>query len=323
MSTVTQLAADSATATPAPSGPGVAPVRRRRRRTAPYLLLTPAVLTLGLMLGYPLVRLGMLSVQHYGLRQQFGAAPEFVGLENFRKILTDDVFWSVLWRTIIFCGVTVALTMVVGTAVATLLNRLGTGMRTLASIGLLLAWATPALTATVVWQWLFDSQYGLVNWALVKLGFEDYQGHSWLSRPISFFMVATIIVVWMGVPFIAFTLYAGMTQIPREVVEAASIDGAGPWQRFRDVTLPMLKPILLILTALSVLWDFRVFTQIYVLQRAGGINRETNVLGVYAYRISIGENRFDVGAAVAIVMVLITILLTLVYLRQMVRQEEL
>jgi N,N'-diacetylchitobiose transport system permease protein len=195
-------------------------------------------------------------------------------------------------------------------------------MRLLVSIGLMLAWAMPALTATVVWQWVFDTQYGLVNWLLTRMG-GDFQNHSWLAQPLSFFTVATIIVVWMGVPFVAFTLYAGMTQIPRDVEEAAAIDGAGPWQRFRDVMLPMLAPILLILTALSVLWDFRVFTQIYVLQRAGGIASDTNVLGVWAYRVSIGQNRFDTGAAVALVMVFITLLLTLVYLRQMVRQEEL
>ena len=124
-------------------------------------------------------------------------------------------------------------------------------------------------------------------------------------------------------PFIAFTLYAGLTTIPAEMMEAAAIDGATPLERFRDIVVPSLKPILLILTSLSVLWDFRVFTQVYVLQRAGGINRDTNLLGVYAYRISIGPSQFGKGAAVAIVMVLITVLLTLFYLRSMVRQEEL
>jgi N,N'-diacetylchitobiose transport system permease protein len=297
--------------------------RRRRPNTLPYLLITPAVVALVVMLGYPLFRLGVLSLQKFGLRQQFGQPPEWVGLENYRRILTDSYFWDVLWRTVIFAIVNVALTIGLGLLIALLMRSLGRAMRLLVSIGLMLAWAMPALTATVVWQWLFDTQYGLVNWFFTTLGIGDYRGHSWLSEPISFFMVATIIVVWMGIPFVAFTLFAAMTQIPKDVEEAACIDGAGPWQRFRDVTLSMIKPVLLILTALSILWDFRVFTQIYVLQRAGGINRETNLLGVYAYRISIGENRFDVGAAIAVVMVLITLLLTLVYLRQMVRQEEL
>jgi len=304
---------------PKPAGPR----RRRRGGLAPYALLGPAIVILALITGWPLIQLIITSFQQFGRAQVFGAPPEWVWFENYVNVLTDPVFYDVLVRTLVFSAACVVVTMLLGTLVALMMVRLPKPFRMLLSVGMLLAWAMPALTATVVWQWLFDSQYGLVNWILVRLGFDDYQGHSWLSRPISFFMVAAIIVVWMGVPFIAFTLYAGMTQIPRDVVEAASIDGAGAWQRFRDVTVPMLKPILLILTALSVLWDFRVFTQIYVLQRAGGINRETNVLGVYAYRISIGENRFDVGAAVAIVMVLITILLTLVYLRQMVRQEEL
>ena len=102
-----------------------------------------------------------------------------------------------------------------------------------------------------------------------------------------------MIVVWMGIPFVAFTLFPAMSQIPKEIEEAPASTGPARGSGSADVTLSMIKPVLLILTALSVLWDFRVFTQIYVLQRAGGINRETNLLGVYAYRISIGENRFD------------------------------
>lgn len=114
-----------------------------------------------------------------------------------------------------------------------------------------------------------------------------------------------------------------MTQVPGEVLEAAQLDGAGPLKRFRFVIVPFLRPVILILTALSVLWDLRVFTQIYVLQKAGGIARDTNLLGVYAYRLAFGENKFDLGAAVAIVMVLITLVFTVFYLRQITRQEEL
>lgn len=295
---------------------GITP-RHRRVRPLPYGLLLPAVVALALMLGYPIVRLVTLSLQEFGLKQQFGAAADWVGLDNFRTIFKDPEFWKVLRRTVVFCVVNVALTIVLGMAIALLLKRLGAKMRLLTMLGLMLAWSMPALTSTVIWQWIFDTQYGIANWALGR------QGESWLSNPLTFYFVATIIVVWMGIPFVAFTLYAGLTQIPEEMMEAAAIDGARPWQRFRDIVVPSLKPILFILTSLSVLWDFRVFTQIYVLQSAGGITRDTNLLGVYAYRISIGANQFDKGAAVAVVMVLITVLMTMFYLRSMTRQEEL
>lgn len=303
-------------------GPRGARGRRTARRLAPYGLVGPAVAVLAVMLGYPLYRLAVLSLQHFGLAQQFGRPAPFVGLENYRTVLTDDQFWSVLVRTVAFAAVNVALTMLIGMLVALLMNALGAVLRGVVGASLLLAWAMPPLAATVVWQWLFDTQYGLVNWLVTASGLADFRGHSWLTEPLSFLAVATVVVVWMGVPFVALTLYAGLTQLPRDVVEAAELDGASSAQRFRHVVLPFLAPIVSILAALSTLWDFRVFTQIYVLQKAGGVARDTSVLGVYAYRISIGGNRFDLGAAVAVVMVALAMLLTAVYLRQMMRQEE-
>lgn len=306
----THVPSVTAAATPAAAG------RRRRGAALPYALLAPAVAVLVLMLGYPLVRLVVMALQEYGLPQVFGRPAPWVGVDNFRTILGDSYFWTVLRRTVLFCAVNVALTMVLGVLVALLLDTLGTVMRLVVSAALIIAWAIPPLTATVLWQWMFDSQYGLVNAVLGR------QGESWLADPLSFFAVATIIVVWMGVPFVAFTVYAGLTQIPVELHEAAMLDGAGFVDRFRYVSFPALKPILLILTSLSILWDFRVFTQIYVLQRAGSVTRDTNLLGVWSYNVSIGQNRYDIGAAIAIVMVLITVLLTLTYLRAMLRQED-
>ena len=293
---------------------------RRRGGLLPYVLLVPTLVAIGAGLGYPLVRLVVLSTQEYGRRQQFGAPAEYIGGANFAEIFGSSYFWDVLWRSLIFCAVNVALTIVLGTLLALLLERLGSVMRTALSVALLLAWATPALTATIVWQWIFDARYGVVNWLLTRLG-ADYEGHSWLSSQLSFFFVATLVVVWMGVPFVAFTLYAGMTQISSEVIEAAAIDGASGWDRFRDVTWPALKPIFVVLAALSTLWDLRVFTQVFVLQQAGGIVRDTNTLGVYAFRQG-GSGDYGLGAAVAVVMVGITLLLTLVHLRTMFRQEE-
>jgi N,N'-diacetylchitobiose transport system permease protein len=307
----------AATAAETGSEPTPASAVRRRPSALPYTLVLPAVLVLGVMLAYPLVRLVTMSMQEYGLPQVFGQPAPWVGLDNFRSILEDPYFWTVLWRTIGFCFVNVVLTMVLGVLAALLLEALGKGMRVFVSSALILAWAMPALTATIVWQWMFDTEYGVITWAFGR------QGQSWFANQLTFFLIATIIVVWMGIPFVAFTVYAGLTQIPVELVEAAKLDGARFRDIFRYVSYPALKPILLILTSLSVIWDFRVFTQIYVLQRAGGITRDTNLMGVFAYRISIGENRFDIGAAVAVVMVLITVLLTAVYLRAMVKQEQL
>ena len=321
------LSEEGAGTSPSPSGgrrPGsdrpARPPRPGRAGLLPYALLVPALVALGAGLGYPLVRLVVMSTQKFGLRQQFGAPAPFVGTENFRSIFGDPYFWDVLRRSLVFCAVSVVLTLVLGTLLALLLGRLGTVLRTGLSVALLLAWATPALTATIVWQWIFDARYGVVNWLLTRLG-GDFEGHSWLREPLSFFFVGTLVVVWMGVPFVALTLYAGMTQIPGEVMEAAAIDGAGGWARFRDVTWPALKPIFVVLAALSTVWDLRVFTQIFVLQQAGGITRDTNTLGVYAYRTSAGDD-FGRGAAVALVMVGITLLATLFHLRQMFRQDE-
>ena len=199
-----------AVVTTAATGIGRTPVTATQRRSSalPYALVLPSIVVLGLMLGYPLVRLGTMSMQEYGLPQVFGQPAPWVGFANFRTILEDPYFWTVLWRTLIFCFVNVALTMVLGVLIGLLLDALGKGMRLVVSVSLIIAWAMPALTATIVWQWMFDTEYGLVNWAL------DRQGESWWANQLTFFMVATIIVVWMGIPFIAFTVYAGLTQIP-------------------------------------------------------------------------------------------------------------
>jgi N,N'-diacetylchitobiose transport system permease protein len=293
---------------------------RFRRWTLPYGLLVPCLVGLGLGLAYPLYRLVIMSTQEYGLEQQFGAPPISVGLDNYTDIFGDSYFWTVLRRSLLFCAVCVGLTLFLGTLVALLLGKLGKLMRTAVSLSLILAWSVPPLSATVVWQWIFDSRIGVVNWVLTWLGF-DYEGHSWLSEPWSFYMVA-MIVVWGAIPFVAFTLYAAMSQIPRDVMEAAAIDGAGPWQRFRDVTWPGIRPLFILLLVLSTLWDLRVFTQIFVLQEAGGLSRETNLLGTWAFREAVAGSHFGKGAAIAVVMVGITLLLTMFWLRRLFQQQE-
>jgi N,N'-diacetylchitobiose transport system permease protein len=287
----------------------------------PYGLMLPAALLLALSLGYPLVRQVVLSFHDYGLAQQFGRPAEWVGLDNYRSLITDAYLWKVLLRTIAFCLVNAVVTMLLGMAVALLMRLMSGPVRLLVQAGLLLAWAMPVVASLTVWQWLFDTQYGVVNWTLTRLG-ADYEGHSWLLHPLSFFLVATVIVVWMSVPFVAFTGYAALTQVSEDLTEAAELDGASAWQRLRFVVLPSIRPVLLIIGLLQVIWDLRVFTQIYVLQKAGGVTRDTNLLGTYIYRLGIGGGDFGTAAAVAMFMLALTVLLTAPYVRTMLRAED-
>ncbi len=305
------------TSTPPVTG---TPPGRSRATLLPYALLVPAVLALAVALGYPLVRQVVLSLQDYGLAQQFGQPPEWVGAENYRRLVADGYLWRVTLRSIAFCLVNAALTMAIGVGLALLMRHMSRGVRLLVQTGLLLAWAMPVVASLTVWQWLFDTQYGVVNYVLTGLGL-DYEGHGWLLRPLSFFFVATVIVVWMSVPFVAFTVYAALTQLPEELVEASEIDGAGPVSRFRHVVLPTIRPVLLVVGLLQIIWDLRVFSQIYILQKAGGSARDTNLLGTYIYRLGIGGGEFGMSAAVAIFMLALTVVLTAPYVRAMLRQE--
>lgn len=290
----------------------------------PYALLTPALIVLAVITGWPLLQLVIMSFQEFGRAQVFGAPPEFVGAENYAAVLTDPEFWEVLGRSVIFAAVCVILTMALGVLVALLMRRLGAVLRTLVSVGLLLAWAMPPLSATIVWGWIFDTQYGVLNYVLVNwFGLTQFDDHSWLINPLSFFFVATIIIVWGAVPFVAFTVYAGLTQVPDEVLEAAQLDGAGAVKRFRLVIVPFIRPILIIVTILQVIWDLRVFTQIYALQSIGGLAEQTNTLGVYIYRVSLGSGDFGTGGAISVIFVLLLAALSVFYVRSSVKEETL
>ena len=294
---------------------------RPRRTTLPYVLVLPAIAALVLALGYPLVRQVVLSFQDFGLAQQFGRPPEWVGLQNYRDLITDPYLWTVTVRSLLFCLVNAVATMAVGVSLALLMQHMSKPIRILLQSGLLIAWAMPVVAALTVWEWLFDTQYGVINYVLTKIGL-DYAGHSWLLEPLSFFFVATVIVVWMSVPFVAFTVYAALTQIAEDMVEAAEIDGASGWQRLRHIVLPSIRPVLLVVILLQVIWDLRVFTQIYILQKAGGNTHDTNLLGTYIYRLGIGSGKFGLAAAVAMFMLVLTVVLTSPYVRAMLKQEE-
>ncbi len=296
--------------------------RKRRVSLAPLALLLPASIMLAVFIGWPLVQLIVMSFQKFGREQIFGAPPEFVGLDNYIAVLTDPQFWVVLGRSAGLCAVCVIVTMVLGILIAVMMTKLGTAMRTAISVGLLLAWAMPALTGTIVWGWIFDTQNGLVNYFLTKITGNDFIGHSWLIDPLSFFAVAAIIITWGAIPFVVFSVYAGLGQVPAEVLEAASLDGAGGLQRFRLIVAPYLRSILVVLLILQIIWDLRVFAQIYALQTIGGVREQTNTIGVYIYSVSMASGDLGAGGAIAVVLVVILLLISGYYIRTMLKEDD-
>lgn len=306
----------------APSGGAGVKGRQAKSRSLPYLLLAPAAVILAIVMGYPIVRLLGLSFTQAKLRDLVKGTERWNNFANYTKMLTDEAFWASLGRTIVFALICVAATMVIGTLLALLMVKLGKGMRMLLLVALLLAWATPQVTATQVWQWLFDTRYGLINHLLSSMGLTRFDNYSWLANPVSLLAVAGVIVVWGAIPFVTLTIYAGRTQISESLYESAGLDGAGPVRTFRTITLPMLAPIFTMLAALSTIWDFRVFTQVFLLQQAGGITSETNLIAIYAYRTSFSGNDFGVGAAIAVAMVIVLAGLSVFYVRRMLKEVQ-
>ena len=293
--------------------------RRVGRSAVPYGLIFPVVAALGAILAYPIYSLVRLSFQKYGLFELINHHGVGVGLHNFGSVLHDSVFWHTLVRTIVFTVANVGLTMLIGTLLALLLVRVSAWVRILVTAGLVLVWSMPQVVAVQVWIWLTNSQNGVVNYVLTQLHLGDYFEHNWYVTPFSQLAMVTTLIVWGALPFVAITIYAALSQVPAELIEAAEIDGARSWNVFRDVTMPVIRPVLLILTSLSILWDFGVFTQPYLLIGQGHIVPSNYLMGIYLFEQGYVKTDFGRGAAISILMLAIIAAMSVFYVRKMVR----
>ncbi len=316
---------------PLPDGMAIAaetPWSRQRRRLiwsrlargcVPYLLILPVLVVIGAVLGYPLYSLVRLSFQHYGLFELIRHAGQSVGLANYSSVLRDQVFWHTLLRTVVFTIANVGLTMTIGTALALLLVRLSNWVRVLLMSGLVLVWSVPVVVAVQVWYWMTNYQNGVLNFALTKLHLGDFFHHDWYATTFSQLGIVTALIVWGALPFVVVTVYAALAQVPRELVEAAEIDGASSLRVFRDVTVPILKPMLLILTSLSILWDFGVFTQPYLLIGQAHTTPSNYLMGTYLFEEGYIKTDFGRGAAISLLMLVIVAAMSVFYVRKMVK----
>ncbi|MEV0070412.1 MULTISPECIES: carbohydrate ABC transporter permease [unclassified Amycolatopsis] len=312
-------------ATP-PASARVTPAKPRRRggfgeRATPYLLLLPALVAVLVLLGWPTIQMLGISLRKLDLHELVTGKAVWVGFDNYTEELTDPDFWAVAVRTIVFTALLVAATLLVALVIAVLMRHLNPVVRILLQISLVLAWAVPVIATTTVFQWIFDQQYGILNKTLDRLGFHSFIGYSWFSTGASTMTVVGLLVLWQAAPFVAFTLYAGLIGVPREQYEAAGIDGAGPWQTFRAVSWPAIRPILTMVTFLSVLWDFNMFGQIWAI-RQGGPDGASTTLAILQYLKGIAGSHFGSAAAIATIMLVILLLVTARYVQLLVRSKD-
>src|SRR5687767_11860077 len=277
-----------------------------------WVMLAPGVLFLLAFVAYPFFYGIFLSLQD----RRVASTGTFVGLANFVTLTQDPVFWQVTRNTFVYTIVATILKMVGGLALALVMNQHFRG-RNLARAFLLLPFIVPTVLSTIAWMWILDPTFSVVNWTLRNSGLVT-QNFSWLGNA-TLAMVSIIVVnTWRGLPFYGITLLAGLQTIPPDLYEAAAIDGASLTQRFWHITMPVIKPVLIIVTMFSIIFTFSDFQLIYVLTHGGPANA-THLFATYAFDIGMSAGVLGMGAAVALAMLpalaLLIVALTL-YLRR-------
>jgi multiple sugar transport system permease protein len=280
------------------------PSERSERRAA-YLFVAPAVVVLGGVAVYPIVLAVWLSLHRMILVFH---EERFIALGNYRFMLRDARFWSALGHTAYFSVVAVAVELVLGFSFAWLIEARPTG-RGLLRACILVPWAIPTVVSAKLWAWLFNPDYGLIT-RLTAFG----SPINWLGSPGYAMHAAILVDVWKTTPFVALLLLAGLTTIPKEVYEAAEIDGASRLHTFTKVTLPLMKPTLAVTLIFRTLDAFRVFDAVYVLTEGGPANT-TETLSIYAYKTLMRAGDFGYGSALSVVTFVFIMALSLVYLQ--------
>jgi multiple sugar transport system permease protein len=281
-----------------------------------YLLLAPAIVLLLVLVGYPFLTAVMMSLQKKLIGQ---AAAPFIGLDNYITLLRDPTFWTVVRNVIVFAGASVAIKLVIGTAVALALNESMPARGIIRSI-MILPWALPTLVSVLIWMWMYSDVGGVFNSVLMGTGA--------VERPILFLgtpvlaMVSVIVVnVWRGFPFFAITLLAGLQTVSSDSYDAAKVDGAGIYARFRHVTLPGLAPVMAVVTLLSTIFTLNDFAIIWLLTR-GGPGNATDVLSTLTYKVAIRGLELGKGVAVSVLMLPLLVILIVLLTRFINKREE-
>lgn len=282
--------------------------RKEKGSGSAYRFLAPALIILTGVTVYPILWVFWLSLHR---RLLIFHISRFVGLDNYLFLWRDSRFWNALWNTSYFTALSVLLELLLGLAIAVLLHRRFRGKGVMRTI-ILIPWAIPTVVSARMWEWLYNTDFGLFNHLLgARL--------NWLGSPFLALNAAVFMDVWKTTPFVTLLLMAGLQTIPEDLYRSAKVDGAAPWTSFKKITLPLLKPVILVTLIFRTLDAFRVFDAIYVLTGGGPANT-TESLSIYAYKVLFQTLQFGYGSALSVMVFLCVGLITLFYVKQLRRE---
>jgi multiple sugar transport system permease protein len=285
-----------------------------RQGVLAYVLLLPGVLILAAFIGWPFITSLWLAVTDQSVST---SVVHFVGLDNFTDELRSQIFLQTVRNTFVYTGVTVVFKLAFGIGLAVLMNQ-SFRLKNIARAALLLPWIVPTALSAIAWLWLFDATFSVFNWVIVRSGLAD-RGINWLGEG-AWAMTSIIIAnIWRGTPFFAISILAGLQTVDRELLDAAAVDGASPWQRFWRITIPLIRPVVLIVLLFSTVWTISDFQLVYVLTRGGPAN-STHLLGTLAYDVAVRAGQLSQGAAISLYMfpvLIVCVVALLVYMRRL------
>lgn len=290
---------------------------KRENRRLSIFMLTPITLILLAVSVYPLIKSFDISLRYYNLTK-LGKGTPYIGFENYRFILTDPKFWQSVRVTIVFVVVSVSLVIVLSTAIALLMNREFRGRSFVRGL-MLVPWAIPNVVNGLMWLWILNPSYGALNGLLTQLGIIDTYV-VWLGEKNTALLMVILAEVWKETPFIMLMILAALQSIPKDLYEAAVVDGSNSFQKLFKITLPMIRPTLFVAITLRTIWAIKSFDLIYTLT-SGGPDNATNIIGYYTYMKSFVSMNLGRGSAAAWLMTLVMVVLTVLYQRALYMED--
>jgi multiple sugar transport system permease protein len=288
-----------------------------RREVLGTIFVAPAILYVLLLVGIPFLLAVYYSVSAYTI---YDPSWRFVGLANFKQIVTDPVFQETLGNTFLFTFGSQFLGLILGKFGAFLLLRPFPGRKVVRAL-IILPWAVPIALATVAWEWMFDSLYSVINWTMVALGIiTRSEAPNWLGNPHLAMLCVIVVNAWRFFPFAIVIFLAGLTSVPQDIIDAATVDGAGFWRRNYQIILPMILPIVAIGLIFGIVFTFTDLSVVYLLTNGGPVNA-TSVLGFEGFQVGIVSGDVSHGAAISLFMLPVLFLVVVGMLRFIRRRE--